>query len=137
MANTYTELIERLRGHVSDYDCGKTQDFQKVTNDCMRAADAIETLSKGINAYSDEAFKRAQECADLRRRITELEGLLAGREIETEEQAADAPDILYICDRRACDSCDQIECMHTRDIRHARNFELEGDIMVEQFARER
>ena len=124
MANTYTELIERLYKHYEDYANGKTQDFRAVFSDCVHAADAIETLSNGINAYSDEAFKRAQECADLRRRIAEL--------VEKyEKEAACAPDpapapspaTLYICDRRACDRCNP-DCKHTTDIRHAYHFEV-------------
>lgn len=29
--------------------------------------------------------------------------------------------IIYICDRRACKQCNA-ECMHTTDIKHAKNF---------------
>lgn len=36
------------------------------------------------------------------------------------------PNILYICDHRACASCSNSECNHTSDIRHAMNFELLG-----------
>ena len=32
-------------------------------------------------------------------------------------------DVLYICDRRACERCHPY-CQHTRDITHAENFEL-------------
>lgn len=32
-------------------------------------------------------------------------------------------DILYICDRQACQICYPY-CFHTRDIRHAKNFEI-------------
>lgn len=34
------------------------------------------------------------------------------------------PRIFYLCDRRACDKCN-LECFHTADIRHAKNFRLE------------
>lgn len=113
MAITYTELIEALRWQAAQH--------RLDSETARKAADAIETLSKGINAYSDEAFKRAQECADLRRRITEL---------EEKQGAADTPRILYICDRRACDTCSP-ECKHTCDPRHAKSFELIGGALFE------
>ena len=31
--------------------------------------------------------------------------------------------ITYICDRKACVHCDDTNCAHTSDIRHAANFE--------------
>ena len=34
--------------------------------------------------------------------------------------------VLYVCDRRACDQCSH-ECNHTTDISHAKNFELGFD----------
>lgn len=64
--SNYTELIEELRKLAS---CACNPRYNK---NITAAADAIETLSNSINAYADEAFKRAQECADLRRRIEEL-----------------------------------------------------------------
>ena len=39
--------------------------------------------------------------------------------------------ILYICDRRACEICDP-NCRMTKDIRHAKNFELMGNRFVEK-----
>lgn len=33
-------------------------------------------------------------------------------------------DVLYLCDRRACDNCSWPECQHTLDIAHAVNFTL-------------
>lgn len=40
---------------------------------------------------------------------------------------------LYLCDRRACKHCSP-ECRHTKDIAHAKNFELgiDGVTMVEK-----
>ena len=35
----------------------------------------------------------------------------------------DAPYVLYLCDRKACDPCDNPDCHRTYDIRHALNFE--------------
>lgn len=40
--------------------------------------------------------------------------------------------ILFKCDRRKCDVCDENACQHTTDIRHAKNFELHGDVFVEK-----
>lgn len=39
--------------------------------------------------------------------------------------------ILYECDRRACSECN-LECHHTTDITHAKNFEYENGILVER-----
>ena len=91
MASTYTGLIEELR-RAAAHDKAEIERIG-IACDCdlaEAAADAIETLINGINAYSDEAFKRAQENERQRRRITELEGLLADQEIEAQEQAAEA-----------------------------------------------
>lgn len=41
------------------------------------------------------------------------------------------PKIAFECDRRDCDRCDNAECHHTSNIRHAKNFELVGDVFVE------
>lgn len=35
--------------------------------------------------------------------------------------------VLYICDRRACKTCDGDLCTHTTDIRHAANFIAIGE----------
>ena len=78
MASTYTELIKWLR---SEADAAEREWVIDGIHECSvakkltAAADAIETLSKGINAYSDEAFKRAQELSHARERIDELEEL--------------------------------------------------------------
>lgn len=39
--------------------------------------------------------------------------------------------VIYLCDRRACAKCSP-ECKHTNDIRHAKNFEMTGDLFIEQ-----
>lgn len=38
---------------------------------------------------------------------------------------------VYVCDRRACNTCNP-DCRHTTDIRHAENFALFMDMMVEK-----
>lgn len=44
--------------------------------------------------------------------------------------------VFFKCDRRKCDVCmafiDDNECHHTTDIRHAKNFEVHGDVFVEK-----
>lgn len=78
MAITYTELIKWLR---SEADAAEREWVIDGIHECSvakkltAAADAIETLSKGINAYADEAFKRAQELSYARERIDELDEL--------------------------------------------------------------
>lgn len=42
------------------------------------------------------------------------------------------PEIHYICDKRACGFCPNDLCNHTSDIRHAKNFELLGDLYFEK-----
>ena len=48
----------------------------------------------------------------------------------------DSPKILYLCDHRACDGlC--VNCDHTQDIRHARNFNfLYGRFVEEDISEE-
>lgn len=50
---------------------------------------------------------------------------------EKGKDSKDTPTILYKCDRRACDKCNP-DCEHTKDIKHARNFELQNDVFVEK-----
>lgn len=38
--------------------------------------------------------------------------------------------ILYVCDRRACQCCNPA-CNYTADIRHAKNFKLEGKVFTD------
>ena len=37
------------------------------------------------------------------------------------------PRVAYICDRKFCEKCDNPDCHHVFDIRHARNFECIAD----------
>lgn len=39
------------------------------------------------------------------------------------EILSDTPQVAYICDGKACTICNGLDCHHTVDIRHARNFE--------------
>lgn len=39
----------------------------------------------------------------------------------------DPVQVVYICDRRACDVCANPDCNHTFDVRHAKNFENVGE----------
>lgn len=43
----------------------------------------------------------------------------------------DNPKVVYECDRRDCEQCNNSDCNHTKNIRHAKNFQLVGDIFVE------
>lgn len=46
-------------------------------------------------------------------------------------------EVLYVCDRRACDKCMRADsaCTHTKDIRHAKNFECFRGEFVEAYPR--
>lgn len=48
-------------------------------------------------------------------------------------EEAPAVKIRFVCDRRACRKCSPIMpgCRHTADVRHAKNFELRGDVFEE------
>lgn len=55
---------------------------------------------------------------------------------DLEEKPMSAPErqkVLYLCDRRACERCMPLKpgCRHTFDVRHAKNFELRGDVFKE------
>lgn len=56
---------------------------------------------------------------------------------ESEKKAredAENKKVLFVCDKRACESClclSEESCRHTKDVRHAKNFELFGDTFVE------
>lgn len=42
--------------------------------------------------------------------------------------------VLFVCDRRACNECSSDMdngCRHTSNIKHAKNFKLNGNIFVE------
>lgn len=43
-------------------------------------------------------------------------------------------EIVYVCDRKACNSCSSHvgDCYHTSDIEHAKNFERRGDTYFEK-----
>ena len=55
-----------------------------------------------------------------------------GKEVDKIEKqfnllCALTPRVAYICDGKACTSCDGEGCHHTVDIQHARNFECVGE----------
>ena len=54
-------------------------------------------------------------------------------DVET-EKGDNAVKVVFVCDRRKCDKCEtnlHPKCTHTHDIRHAKNFVLNGDIFEE------
>lgn len=66
-----------------------------------------------------------EEVESLRRKIRDLE--------ERPMRAPERQNVLYLCDRRACERCMPLKpgCRHTSDVRHAKNFELRGDVFKE------
>lgn len=44
---------------------------------------------------------------------------------------SEQPKVAYECDRRNCERCDNPDCNHTVNVRHAKNFQLVGDVFVE------
>ena len=56
-----------------------------------------------------------------------------GREKSKNEETS----ILYECDKRACETCTPAYCHLTTDIRHAKNFQLDGYIFVEKRCEDR
>ena len=51
------------------------------------------------------------------------------RYVYLEDHKLEKSNIRYKCDRRACEAC--IGCGRTSDIRHAKNFELDGGTFYE------
>lgn len=80
-----------------------------------------------IKSY-DEIYPRTGEYVrdinELDNRVRYLEHL---EERDNAAEVAAVPSLLplYICDRRKCDICSP-ECMHTEDVRHAKNFAIFG-----------
>jgi len=81
----------------------------------------------------DDLDKEVAAVDALRGRIIELEEQLEARVPIMPADALLSP--LFICDRRACDTC-YPECMHTKDLRHAKHFEASEcrNLFVEQEA---
>lgn len=145
MLDKAADAIETLSRSIGTY--------AKSNEELIRRADSIARMRDIVDSRLRHLLESATICRyDALNPLTgeyslDIETLDANmqrleRYIENEDSPevcvatkAPSPDVLYICDRRACDSCDAVECMHTRDIRHARNFELMHNIMVEQAAR--
>ena len=53
--------------------------------------------------------------------IYELKGVFITDDVPEEKETTN--EIVYLCDRDACDKCPNLECKHTYDISHAINFE--------------
>lgn len=71
------------------------------------------------------------------RRCNKCESALNGSHNKDDEKHYK---ILFIRDKRKCDDCNNEEnedygcnrCNHTSDVRHAKNFELYGDVFIEK-----
>lgn len=100
----------------------------------MNNKEAIKILQKRLNENARYFNKFAKVTDDyykqfvLKYRLALLHAIKALRDIDN------TPDVVYLCDHKACkrgitygaDACDP--CRHTRNIRHAANFEtLEDD----------
>lgn len=70
--------------------------------------------------------KELEERAALRAEVATLRGIR-----DSVNVAMPAPEVFYICDRRACEVCN-FECKYTEDIRHAKHFELFERTFYEQ-----
>lgn len=93
----YKNLIKRLRELAvllnAEDDC-----------DVSSAADLIEELTEERDALYAE--------------VVTLRGVRDSIKV-----AMPDPEVFYICDRRACDKCNQ-DCAHTKDVRHAKHLEV-------------
>lgn len=55
------------------------------------------------------------------------------RQAVKEKKERDArPKVLYLCDHKACNKHGCVECNHTTDVRHAKNFENVNGTFVEK-----
>lgn len=92
--------------------------------DNYRYRDTMKRLKKlGINTNDHESVVQqlAEEIDRYQCKIKDMEQIING------------PRIMYVCDRRKCEHCisDGDSCGRTSDIRHAKNFELCGEIFCE------
>lgn len=135
----HQELIERLR-NMSEYareaDLYDDAEYIADAANIIAERDALERrlshllLSETVCKYDalDESGGYVLNIGELDRKIAEWDELRA--EVATLRGIRDSikvampdPEIFYICDRRACDKCNE-ECTHTKDIRHAKSFEV-------------
>lgn len=159
----YDKLIDELRSSARlERNTAAADGFDAAHADLLdSAADTLEMLqeergllrarlsrllrSRTIQRYDERTIKGeyAHDIDDLDKEVAAVDAL-RGRVIELEEQLEARVPImpadtllspLFICDRRACDTCHP-ECMHTKDLRHAKHFEASEcrNLFVEQEA---
>lgn len=96
----------------------------------MNNTDAIERLERKITRYSEEV-NIGEKFTPLLFDNGDIDALALA--IKALRDADNTADVFYICDHKACDkgitygadACDP--CGHTRNIRHAANFEQFND----------
>lgn len=64
-------------------------------------------------------------------RVSYQKEVLQTQIVNSQPAQQERPKIFYVCDRLACERCDP-ECIYTSDIRHAENFELNNDTIIER-----
>ena len=135
MESKYMELIEELR-RIAKFERDAATEFfyePEYAVAIEKAADVIDTLSRGIHVYAKEnealiAWRRNAE--EWMRKVADEKAAAyhkgeAMREAApvVDEEKTPALSVLYLCDRRKCDRCNP-ECKHTEDVRHAKHFEV-------------
>lgn len=161
--NNCDNLVEALRKHKSDYDEGRTQNFYNICCDCKAAADVIDSLtaelyeeidriswlrlrlehlliSETIRDYDERDSATGTYARDIRTLDVQMKRLDEFIRAERDRDECNnvawdeaALGVLYVCDRRKCNTCNP-ECMHTEDVRHAKNFEVAeyGNMIMER-----
>ena len=100
-----------------------------LESDYIKQFDSVDPKTREYTKpirEADEIVQALQETVDgLYKKVDDL---IRAR---TEPAQPERPKVFYVCDRRACERCDP-ECIYTSDIRHAENFELKNDTMIER-----
>lgn len=84
---------------------------------------------------NDEPYEKSYVCAHLnlcKTLVPHLDSFFENKYARVARTAE--PKVYYLCDRRVCDRCLPMKnaCRHTANIRHAKNFQLRGDVFREQ-----
>lgn len=87
----------------------------------------------------ENCTKKDEECREMliqklieRKKEMEQQKEDFEQELAEAKKAASGPDIVFLCDKHACDKCSNSDCEHTKNIRHAKNFKMFGDMFVEK-----
>lgn len=79
------------------------------------------------NKYNQQMHNHLKELEELKLGDAKIRGMLDALKTINGIDDTTPLRVAYICDHKSCDKCNNPECNHTFDIRHARNFEFVAD----------